>query len=307
MVVKKETTVYCHQCHHYHPQSEVITCSGRCVLKYGLKCLARKYKETVPHRISIAHTLDLSAIAESSFDLLTVESSAVTEQKRAERRPTLKSFDAEQLKKKNKPRTKHSERKSEGQLFAIIRLMLQNMPSRSRSTTLFAFLVQGSSLLFLASAAYDWVNVRTLEASVIKPLIGGKCLQWQMSVKRGTLTLFHSYNVMAYDNAVSAVGKLFHFHRDSIDSAQVRKRRKGLFRAPTINNLLPTKLFLFFVGGDLASDQSQSANSIFCRQYSTRHTTTPTLAVKRLSAPAAPSNEVSIEQSISCHPNTQTR
>lgn len=28
-------------------------------------------------------------------------------------------------------------------------------------------------------------------------------------------------NVMAYDNAVSAVGKICQFHRDSIDSAQV--------------------------------------------------------------------------------------
>ena len=28
-------------------------------------------------------------------------------------------------------------------------------------------------------------------------------------------------NVMAYDNAVSALGKICHFHRDSIDSAQV--------------------------------------------------------------------------------------
>ena len=31
----------------------------------------------------------------------------------------------------------------------------------------------------------------------------------------------HSDNVMAYDNAVSALGKICQFHRDSIDSAQV--------------------------------------------------------------------------------------
>lgn len=30
-----------------------------------------------------------------------------------------------------------------------------------------------------------------------------------------------SENVMAYDNAVSALGKICQFHRDSIDSAQV--------------------------------------------------------------------------------------
>lgn len=31
----------------------------------------------------------------------------------------------------------------------------------------------------------------------------------------------HSDNVMAYDNAVSALGKICQFHRDSIDAAQV--------------------------------------------------------------------------------------
>lgn len=30
-----------------------------------------------------------------------------------------------------------------------------------------------------------------------------------------------SENVMAYDNAVSALGKICQFHRDSIDAAQV--------------------------------------------------------------------------------------
>jgi len=31
----------------------------------------------------------------------------------------------------------------------------------------------------------------------------------------------HPDNVMAYDNAVSALGKICQFHQDSIDSAQV--------------------------------------------------------------------------------------
>lgn len=31
----------------------------------------------------------------------------------------------------------------------------------------------------------------------------------------------HTDNVMAYDNAVSALGKICQFHRDSIDAAQV--------------------------------------------------------------------------------------
>lgn len=31
----------------------------------------------------------------------------------------------------------------------------------------------------------------------------------------------HSENVMAYDNAVSALGKICQFHRDSVDASQV--------------------------------------------------------------------------------------
>lgn len=36
-------------------------------------------------------------------------------------------------------------------------------------------------------------------------------------------------NVMAYDNAVSALGKICQFHRDSIDSAQVYSSRRASF------------------------------------------------------------------------------
>ncbi|GJZ65987.1 importin-5-like protein [Tanacetum coccineum] len=55
--------------------------------------------------------------------------------------------------------------------------------------------------------------------SVIKPLIG-EALSRLNSVIRHPNAL-HPDNVMAYDNAVSALGKVCHFHRDSIDSAQV--------------------------------------------------------------------------------------
>ncbi|KAF5822927.1 putative TOG domain, importin beta family [Helianthus annuus] len=56
--------------------------------------------------------------------------------------------------------------------------------------------------------------------SVIKPLIGGKVLSRLNFVIRQPDAL-ELDNVMAYDNAVSALGKVCHFHRDSIDSAQV--------------------------------------------------------------------------------------
>ncbi|MFS7907563.1 putative armadillo-like helical, importin beta family [Helianthus anomalus] len=62
--------------------------------------------------------------------------------------------------------------------------------------------------------------------SVIKPLIGGKVLSRLNFVIRQPDAL-ELDNVMAYDNAVSALGKVCHFHRDSIDSAQVSNRTPG--------------------------------------------------------------------------------
>ncbi|XP_076913708.1 uncharacterized protein LOC143572424 isoform X1 [Bidens hawaiensis] len=55
--------------------------------------------------------------------------------------------------------------------------------------------------------------------SVIKPLIG-EALSRLNAVIRHPNAL-QSENVMAYDNAVSALGKICQFHRDSIDSAQI--------------------------------------------------------------------------------------
>ena len=49
----------------------------------------------------------------------------------------------------------------------------------------------------------------------------------------------HSDNVMAYDNAVSALGKICQFHRDSIDAAQVR----SIF-VPMSSGLLKCHFFL---------------------------------------------------------------
>ncbi|XP_076948140.1 uncharacterized protein LOC143620324 [Bidens hawaiensis] len=55
--------------------------------------------------------------------------------------------------------------------------------------------------------------------SVIKPLIG-EALSRLNAVIRHPNAL-QSENVMAYDNAVSALGKICQFHRDSIDSTQI--------------------------------------------------------------------------------------
>ncbi|RYR53963.1 hypothetical protein S245_020863 [Arachis hypogaea] len=55
--------------------------------------------------------------------------------------------------------------------------------------------------------------------SVFKPLVG-EALSRLDAVMRHPDAL-HSDNIMAYDNAVSAVGKICQFHRDSINAAQV--------------------------------------------------------------------------------------
>ncbi|RYQ86900.1 hypothetical protein Ahy_B10g106510 isoform B [Arachis hypogaea] len=55
--------------------------------------------------------------------------------------------------------------------------------------------------------------------SVFKPLVGEALSRLNAVIQHPNA--LHSDNVMAYDNAVSALGKICQFHRDSIDSAQV--------------------------------------------------------------------------------------
>ncbi|PWA89513.1 hypothetical protein CTI12_AA098300 [Artemisia annua] len=69
------------------------------------------------------------------------------------------------------------------------------------------------------AAAYGLGVCAQYSRSAIKPLIG-EALSSLNAVIRHPDAL-HPDNMMAYDNAVSALGKICHFHRDSIDSAQV--------------------------------------------------------------------------------------
>ncbi|XP_057484195.1 uncharacterized protein LOC130770680 [Actinidia eriantha] len=55
--------------------------------------------------------------------------------------------------------------------------------------------------------------------SVIKPLVGEALSRLNVVIRDPNA--LQAENVMAYDNAVSALGKICQFHRDSIDSAQV--------------------------------------------------------------------------------------
>ncbi|KAK7826615.1 importin-5 [Quercus suber] len=55
--------------------------------------------------------------------------------------------------------------------------------------------------------------------SVFKPLVGEALSRLDVVIRHPNA--LHSDNVMAYDNAVSALGKICQFHRDSIDAAQV--------------------------------------------------------------------------------------
>ncbi|XP_031248967.1 importin-5-like [Pistacia vera] len=55
--------------------------------------------------------------------------------------------------------------------------------------------------------------------SVFKPLVGEALSRLNVVIRHPNAQ--HADNVMAYDNAVSALGKICQFHRDSIDAAQV--------------------------------------------------------------------------------------
>lgn len=55
--------------------------------------------------------------------------------------------------------------------------------------------------------------------SVFKPLVGEALSRLNFVIRHPNA--LHSDNVMAYDNAVSALGKICQFHRDIIDAAQV--------------------------------------------------------------------------------------
>ncbi|XP_076918274.1 uncharacterized protein LOC143578652 [Bidens hawaiensis] len=55
--------------------------------------------------------------------------------------------------------------------------------------------------------------------SVIKPLVGEALSRLNVVIRHPNA--LQPENVMAYDNAVSALGKICQFHRDSIDSAQI--------------------------------------------------------------------------------------
>ncbi|KAG2675220.1 hypothetical protein I3843_13G153800 [Carya illinoinensis] len=66
--------------------------------------------------------------------------------------------------------------------------------------------------------------------SVFKPLVGEALSRLNVVIRHPNA--LEADNVMAYDNAVSALGKICQFHRDSIDSAQV---------VPAWLNCLPIK------------------------------------------------------------------
>jgi hypothetical protein len=57
-------------------------------------------------------------------------------------------------------------------------------------------------------------------------VLSNTCLAYAEALSRLNAVIqhpnaLHSDNVMAYDNAVSALGKICQYHRDSIDAAQV--------------------------------------------------------------------------------------
>lgn len=113
-----------------------------------------------------------------------------------------------------------------------------------------------TKLLDLFQAAVYGLGVcAEFGGSVFKPLVGGKCciMSWMNKFLVFCINCIHLWfspealsrlnvvirnpnaqqpeNVMAYDNAVSALGKICQFHRDRIDSAQVLKYFLLIFHA----------------------------------------------------------------------------
>ncbi|KAH9617550.1 hypothetical protein KSS87_021809 [Heliosperma pusillum] len=69
------------------------------------------------------------------------------------------------------------------------------------------------------AAVYGLGVCAELGGSVFKPLVGESLSRLNAVLRHPNAS--HSDNVMAYDNAVSALGKVCQFHRDSIDAAQI--------------------------------------------------------------------------------------
>ncbi|KAK9058540.1 hypothetical protein SSX86_023382 [Deinandra increscens subsp. villosa] len=83
-----------------------------------------------------------------------------------------------------------------------------------------AFLIFAQLSQYVGEAAVYGLGVCAEHGgSVIKPLIGEALSKLSFVIRHPNA--LQPDNVMAYDNAVSALGKVCHFHRDSIDSAQV--------------------------------------------------------------------------------------
>ncbi|KAK9123341.1 hypothetical protein Sjap_012943 [Stephania japonica] len=69
------------------------------------------------------------------------------------------------------------------------------------------------------AAAYGIGVCAEFGSSFFKPLVGEALSRLNVVIRDPNA--LHSDNVMAYDNAVSALGKICQFHRDSIDASQV--------------------------------------------------------------------------------------
>ncbi|XAR68644.1 hypothetical protein NMG60_11003840 [Bertholletia excelsa] len=74
--------------------------------------------------------------------------------------------------------------------------------------------------------------------SVFRPLVGEALSRLDVVIRNPNA--LHSENVMVYDNAVSALGKICQFHRDSIDAAQVVPAWLGCL--PIKSDLIEAKL-----------------------------------------------------------------
>ncbi|GFZ18251.1 ARM repeat superfamily protein [Actinidia rufa] len=104
--------------------------------------------------------------------------------------------------------------------------------------------------------------------SVIKPLVGEALSRLNVVIRDPNA--LQAENVMAYDNAVSALGKICQFHRDSIDSAQVVPAWSDRELLGPNNQYLPKIVSVFAevlcAGKDLATEQTANRMINLLRQ-----------------------------------------
>ncbi|KAK8961975.1 hypothetical protein KSP40_PGU006554 [Platanthera guangdongensis] len=104
----------------------------------------------------------------------------------------------------------------------VSRRQAEGMPHKRYYDTYLPFLLEACNDVdgYVRQASVYGIGVcAEFGGSVFCPLIGVALISLNNVIKRADA--LNSDNIMAYDNAVSSLGKICHFHRSNINAAQV--------------------------------------------------------------------------------------